>query len=309
MAETQISRERVRSIGGLSLSVLAAFLAIYFLWGTTFFAIRVAVREVPPLFAAGTRMFIAGVVLLGWMWLRGAAKPTAEQWRSVAMMGVLMFGVNYAALFWAEKYVPSGIAAVMGATIPLMMIVCEIFVFRLQPFRWTAMAAVMLGFLGVGVLLLPDRHLAIPVVPCLAILVGCAGWCLGTVWSRKLPLPESKPVTAGASMTIGGAVLLLLSAVFGELHPWPHVSRSAALALAYLITFGSLVAYTAYVWLLAHMPVSTVASYAYVNPVIAVILGYFVAGEVITLRMAAGAALVLISVFMILRMGRKPVRA
>jgi drug/metabolite transporter (DMT)-like permease len=134
------------------------------------------------------------------------------------------------------------------------------------------------------------------------------GWCLGTVWSRKLPLPESKPVTAGASMMIGGAVLLLLSGGFGELHPWPHVSRTAALALAYLITFGSLVAYTAYVWLLGRMSASTVASYAYVNPVVAVVLGYFVAGEVITLRMGAGAALVLLSVFLILRISRKPAR-
>lgn len=309
MAQTQVNGGRLETRTGLSLPVFAAFFAIYFLWGTTFLAIRIAVREVPPLFAAGVRMFIAGALLLGWLWLRGAERPTAEQWRSLSLMGVLMFGVNYACLFWAEKYVPSGIAAVIGATIPLMAIAFEIFLFRLQPFRWSAMAAVMLGFLGVGILMIPGKHLVVPVVPSLAILVGAAAWCLGTVWSRKLPLPVSKPVTAGASMTVGGAVLLLLSAVFGEMHPWPHVSRTSALALAYLITFGSLVAYTAYVWLLAHMPVSTVASYAYVNPVIAVILGYLVAGEVITLRMTAGAALVLISVFMTLRMGRRPAKA
>lgn len=308
MAETQISERRVEARTGFDLRVLLAFFAIYFLWGTTFLAIRVAVRELPPLFAAGTRMFLAGVVLLGWMWLRGASRPTTAQWRSLSVMGVLMFAINYAALFWAEKYVPSGIAAVIGATIPLMVIVCEI-LFHLQPFRWSTMAAVLLGFLGVGILMLPDRNLSVPVLPGVAILAGGVGWCLGTVWSKKLPLPESKPVTAGASMMIGGAVLLLLSGGFGELHPWPHVSRTSALALAYLITFGSLVAYTAYVWLLGRMPASTVASYAYVNPVVAVVLGYFVAGEVITLRMGAGAALVLLSVFLILRISRKPAKA
>ena len=132
---------------------------------------------------------------------------------------------------------------------------------------------------------------------------------LGTVLTKKLPLPESKPMTAGASMAIGGVALLLLSAAFGELHPWPHISRSSALAVAYLITFGSLIAYTAYIWLLSHTPASKVASYAYVNPVVAVVLGYFFAGEVITPRMLVGAVLVLLSVYLILRLNRDPAKA
>ena len=306
MTNTQVSREETKTSTGLDLRVVLAFLAIYILWGTTFLAIRIAVREVPPLFAAGTRMFIAGSVLFGWMWFKGAARPTAQQWRSLALMGVLMFVVDYGLLFWAEKYVPSGIAAVLSATVPLMTIAFEIFLFRMQPFRWSLVGAVLLGFCGVGVLLLPSGHQSLPIVPCVAILVGTAGWCLGTVLSRKLVLPESRPVTSGGSMMIGGAVLLVLSGAFGELHPWPHVSRSAVLALTYLITCGSLLAFTAYVWLLGRMPASKVASYAYVNPVVAVALGYFVAGEAITSRMIAGAALVLVSVYLILR---KPAKA
>jgi drug/metabolite transporter (DMT)-like permease len=306
MAETkQRSATQAELRGGLNVGVLAAFFAIYFLWGTTFLAIRIAVREVPPLFAAGTRMFIAGVILMVFMWLRGAPRPTAPQWRSLTIMGVLMFAVNYAGLFWAEKYLSSGIASVVGATIPLGIVTCEI-LFGVQPFRWSAMVAVLLGFLGVGILMIPEAKLAVPIVPPLAILVGTAAWSVGTVWSKKLPLPASKPVTAGASMMVGGAVLLVFSALFGEMSPWPHISRQSALALAYLITFGSLVAYTAYVWLLGRMPASTVASYAYVNPVIAVILGYFVAGEAITPRMVAGAVLVLLSVYLILRLNRQP---
>ena len=306
MTDIQVSGEKAEGRTKLDLRVVLAFLAIYILWGTTFLAIRIAVRDVPPLFAAGTRMFIAGIVLFGWMQMRGAAWPTGRQWQSLALMGGLMFVVDYGLLFWAEKFVPSGIAAVLSATVPLMTIAFEIFAFRMQPFRWSLVRAVLLGFCGVGVLLLPSTHQALPILPCVAILVGTAGWCLGTVWSRRLVLPESRSVTSGGAMMIGGAVLLVLSAGFGELHPWPHVSRSAALALTYLITCGSLLAFTAYVWLLGRMPASTVASYAYVNPVIAVVLGYFVAGEAITLRMVAGAALVLISVFLILR---KPAKA
>jgi drug/metabolite transporter (DMT)-like permease len=286
-----------------------AFLAIYILWGTTFLAIRVAVCEVPPLFAAGSRMFLAGIILYGWMRLRGAVRPTRLQWRNLAIMGVLMFVVDYGPLFWAEKYVPSGIAAVLAATVPLMTIAFEMLVFRMQPFRWSLIGAVLLGFCGVGVLLLPDPHQHLPLLPCIAILVGTAGWCLGTVLSRRMVLPESRPVTSGAAMMIGGVVLLALSGGFGELHPWPHISRNAALAIAYLITCGSLLAFTAYVWLLGRMPASKVSSYAYVNPVVAVALGYFAMGEPITAHSIAGAALVLVSVFLILRKGRKPAKA
>jgi drug/metabolite transporter (DMT)-like permease len=254
-------------------------------------------------------MFLAGIILYGWMRLRGAVRPTRLQWRNLAIMGVLMFVVDYGPLFWAEKYVPSGIAAVLAATVPLMTIAFEMLVFRMQPFRWSLIGAVLLGFCGVGVLLLPDPHQHLPLLPCIAILVGTAGWCLGTVLSRRMVLPESRPVTSGAAMMIGGVVLLALSGGFGELHPWPHISRNAALAIAYLITCGSLLAFTAYVWLLGRMPASKVSSYAYVNPVVAVALGYFAMGEPITAHSIAGAALVLVSVFLILRKGRKPAKA
>jgi drug/metabolite transporter (DMT)-like permease len=309
MTTTVVSSERLDRGQNLDPRVILCFLAIYLLWGTTFYAIRIAVSEIPPLFAAGVRMFLAGVILLGFMWTRGAARPTKLQWRNLALMGSLMFVIDYGALFWAEKYVPSGIAAVLSATVPLMTIAFEIFLFRLQPFRWSLIAAVLLGFAGVGILLLPDPRQSLPVVPCVVILVGTAAWCLGTVLSRRLVLPDSRPVTAGGSMMIGGAVLLLLSAVFGELHPWPHVSMRAGLALAYLILFGSVLAFTAYVWLLGRMPASTVASYAYVNPVVAVALGYFAASEPLTTHVVAGAALVLVSVYLILREGRKPATA
>jgi drug/metabolite transporter (DMT)-like permease len=281
--------------------VILAFFAIYVLWGTTFLAIRIAVHEVPPLFAAGVRFFTAGVMLYGFMRIKGERRPGATEWRSLAVIGLLMFVAEYGPLFWAEKYVSSGMTSVLETTIPLITIVLEMFVFRQQRFRWSLLAATLLGFFGVGILLLHGEDHRVAVLPCLAILAGAVSWSLGSVINRSLELPKSLPLTAGAAMMIGGAVLLALSASFGEMHPFPHISIRAALALLYLIVCGSLLGFTAFIWLLARMPATRVASHAYVNPIVAVALGYFIAGEAITARMLIGTALVIASVFLILR--------
>jgi drug/metabolite transporter (DMT)-like permease len=284
--------------------MLMAFFAIYVLWGTTFLAIRIAVVELPPLFAAGTRFFAAGVLLYGFMRFKGEARPTAVQWRNLAIMGLLMFVAEYGPLFWAEKYVPSGIASVLEATLPLITMVLEMLIFRQQRFRWTVLISTLLGFCGVGILLLPNGGQHFGFLPCAAILAGAVAWSLGSVLNRSMDLPKSRPLTAGAAMMLGGGTLLALSASFGEMPPLPHVSIRAGLALLYLIVCGSLLAFTAFIWLLARMPATRVASHAYVNPIVAVALGYFVAGEVITLRTLAGTALVITSVFLILRPGK-----
>jgi drug/metabolite transporter (DMT)-like permease len=285
----------------LDIRVLLAFFAIYVLWGTSFLGIRIAVQEVPPLFAAGTRFFVAGLVLYGFMRLRGRPRPTASQWRSLALMGLLMFVAEYGPLFWAEKYVPSGIASVLEATLPLITLALEVWVFRRHRFHWPLLAAILMGFIGVGTLLIHNGEQTFGVLPCLAILAGATAWSLGSVLNRSLDLPDSRPLTSGAAMVLGGGMLLVLSAAFGELHPFPHVSMRGALALLYLIVCGSLLGFTAFVWLLARMPATRVASHAYVNPVVAVALGYFVAGEPITTRTLIGTALVLASVVLILR--------
>ncbi len=286
--------------------MVLAFFAIYVLWGTTFLAIRVAVEEMPPLFAAGARFFAAGVVLYGFMRLRGNEKPTAIQWRNLAVMGLLMFVAEYGPLFWAEKYVPSGVVSVLAATLPIITLVLEMIVLRQQQMRPMVVAATLVGFAGVAVLLLPNGRQHFGLLPCLAILAGATTWSLGSVLTRSMDLPKSRPLTAGAAMMLGGAALLAISAGFGEMHPFPHISLRGGLALLYLIVFGSLVAFTAFVWLLAHMPATRVASHAYVNPIVAVALGYFAAGEVVTMRMLAGTVLVLTSVFLILRRDKLP---
>jgi drug/metabolite transporter (DMT)-like permease len=285
----------------LDIRVFLAFLAIYVFWGMSFLAIRIAVQEMPPLFAAGARFFVAGVLLYGFMRLRGQPAPTRAQWRSLALLGLLLFVAEYGPLFWAEKYVPSGIASVLEATLPLLTLVIETVVFRQQRFHWRLLVSTLLGFCGVGVLLLHGGEQHFGVLPCVAILAGATAWSLGSVLSRSLDLPESKPVTSGAAMLLGGGMLLVLSASFGELHPLPHFSMRAVWALLYLIVCGSLLGFTSFIWLLARMPATRVASHAYVNPVVAVALGYFVAGEIVTTRTLVGTALVLTSVFLILR--------
>src|ERR1700744_755391 len=137
--------------GSFRLRLIAAFFAIYFLWGTTFLAIRIAVQELPPLFAAGARFFIAGAVLYSFMRIKGHAHPTRTQWRNLACMALVMFVVEYGLLFWAEKYVPSGIAAVFEATIPILTLILEMLIFRQQRFRWSIAVSTLLGFVGVGI--------------------------------------------------------------------------------------------------------------------------------------------------------------
>ena len=280
------------------LKVVAAFFAIYVIWGSTFLAIRTAVLLVPPWFAAGVRFFTAGVILYTFMRLRGAPRPTLREWRSLAFIGILMFSVTYGALFWGEQFVPSGITSVLEATLPLFTVLLEVFVLRQQQFRWRVMLAITVGFCGVALMLLKSGPQPFRILPCLIILGGSAAWSLGSVLTRSMPLPQSRPLTAGAEMMLGGGILFTLSGLSGELHPFPAIPPRAAFSLVYLIVAGSLLGFTAFVWLLGRMPASRVASHAYVNPIVALALGHFLASEEITPRTLFGAALVIGSVFL-----------
>ena len=280
--------------------LMAAFFAIYVIWGSTFLAIRVAVLLVPPWLCAGVRFFTAGSLLFGFMKGRGVPWPTAVEWRSLATVGALMFALTYGALFWAEQFVPSGITSVLEATIPLFTVMLEVLVLRQQRFEWRVAVAVVVGFAGVAVMLLHGGSSGFGVVPALVILGGSMAWSLGAVLTRSLPLPKSRPLTAGAQMMMGGAVLLVLSAATGEMGRVHAVPLRAAVALVYLIVAGSLVAFSAFVFLLGRMPASRVASHAYVNPVVALGLGWLVAGEEISARTLVGVGLVIGSVVLTL---------
>jgi drug/metabolite transporter (DMT)-like permease len=202
--------------------IFSAFFAIYVIWGSTFLAIRIAVLMVPPWLCAGLRFFTAGIILYCFSRLRGVARPTAVEWRSLSIIGLLMFTVTYGALFWAEQYVPSGITSILEATLPLITVLLEVFVFRQQRFRWPVMLTVLIGFTGVIVMVLDSRQHGVSIAACLIVLCGSLAWCTGAVLTRSLPLPKSRPLTAGAAMMIGGSVLLILSALRGEMHRALH---------------------------------------------------------------------------------------
>lgn len=283
---------------------LSAFAIIYFVWGSTYFAIRTGVREVPPFLFASIRFLIAGFFLYGWTILRGQRSPGKRQWMSAFLLGLLIFIFDYGMLFWAEQRVPSGVAAVLMASIPLFMTLSEIILLRTQKLTPRLATALLIGVLGVAVLM--SRSLNLGGAPvnhpgALAILLGAMTWSIASVLMRKLPLPPSKMMSAGSQMLAGGTLLALVAGTRGEFHHFhpSAVSRNAWFALLYLIVVGSIVGFTAYLWLLHHESPTKVGTYAYVNPVVAVLLGYFLGGEALGLRTILGTLFVLISVVVI----------
>jgi drug/metabolite transporter (DMT)-like permease len=284
--------------------VLLAFAIIYFVWGSTFLAIRVGVREVPPFLLAGMRFLVAGLVLYGWMRARGTASPTVREWSAASLLAVLIFVFDYGVLFWAERRVPSGIAAVMMATIPVFMALGEIVFLRTQRLTLRLGLALLVGMSGVAVLVGHTMSLGeAPIDPAgaCALIVAAISWSVAASLSRKLPLPAAKAMSSGAQMLAGGVFLTLTAALLGEFRGYhvQAVSRGAWLALAYLIVAGSIVGFTAYVWLIHHESPTKVGTYAYVNPVVAVLVGYFLGGEAIGPRTIVGTLLVLVSVVVI----------
>ena len=284
--------------------ILLAFAIIYLVWGSTFFAIRVGVHDVPPFLLAALRFVPAGVLVYGWARGRGIPPPTAAEWRGAGILAVLIFVMDYGGVFWAERRVPSGVAAVMLATIPAFMALSEIVIVKTQRLTARLVIALLLGIGGVGVLVGHSAALgdaAIDATGACVLLLASLSWSIASALSRKLPSPSAKVMSSAAQMCAGGVLLMIIAALLGEFrefHP-QAVSVKAWFALAYLIVAGSIVAYTAYVWLLHHESATKVGTYAYVNPIVAVLVGYFLGGEPIGVRTIAGTALVLVSVVII----------
>jgi drug/metabolite transporter (DMT)-like permease len=284
--------------------VLLAFAIIYFVWGSTFLAIRVGVREVPPFLLAGMRFLVAGIVLYSWMRARGAPSPTAREWGGASVLAILIFVLDYGLLFWAERRVPSGIAAVMMATIPVFMALAEIIFLRTQRLSLRLGLALLTGLAGVAVLVGHSMQLGqapVDTAGACALIIAAISWSVAASLARRMSLPADKAMSSGAQMFAGGVLLTLIAALLGEFRGFQvqAVSRGAWLALAYLIMAGSIIGFTAYVWLIHHESPTKVGTYAYVNPVIAVLVGYFLGGEAIGPRTVVGTVLVLVSVIII----------
>lgn len=283
---------------------LLAFAIIYFVWGSTFLAIRVGVHEVPPLLFAAMRFGTAGLVLFGWTIATGTSFPTGRQWLSLCILAFLIFLCDYGLLFWAEQRVPSGIAAVMLATIPTFMALSEIILLRTLRLTLRLAIALLIGIGGVAVLMSHTLKLGgAPIDPkgALALLGASLTWSIASALPRKLSMPDSKVMSSGAQMLAGGVMLVAAAWSFGEFSNFnvSAVSRTVWLSLIYLIVAGSIIGFTAYVWLLHHESPTRVGTYAYVNPVVAVVIGYFFGAEPLDLRTIVGTAFVLVSVLVI----------
>jgi len=293
-----------------SWKILLAFAIIYFVWGSTFLAIRVGVREIPPFLFAAMRFTAAGIILYVWMRLNGTPAPSRREWVTATFLGALIFLVDYGCLFWAEQRVPSGIAAVVLATIPVFITLLEIIFLRTQRLTMRLALALLIGLCGVAVLM--NHSFSLGEVPinragALALLIAAFTWSVATTLTRRLPLPASKPMSAAAQMLTGGIQLFVLAALSGEFSGFhvQAVSRTVWFCLIYLIIAGSIAGFTAYVWLLHHESPTKVGTYAYVNPVVAVALGYFVGNEAIGPRTLLGTLLILVSVITITTMPKK----
>ncbi len=258
----------------------------------------------PPLLLAAARFTIAGAVLFAWAVAQGDRLPRRREWVAIALVALLIFVVDYGILFWAEQRVASGTAAVILATIPAFMALAEIVLLRTGRLTLRLGAALLIGLAGVAVLVDPSLGMAgapVYVLGAAGLLVSAISWSVASVLSKKLPLPSSKVMSAASQMLVGGLLLCIVAAAAGEEHGFrvAAVSSGAWIALGYLTVAGSIVGFTAYTWLIHHQSPTKVGTYAYVNPVVAVVVGHFLGGEVLDVRTALGTALVLVSVIVI----------
>ncbi|WP_217473888.1 drug/metabolite exporter YedA [Stutzerimonas stutzeri] len=259
----------------ISLLLVGAFLALYLIWGSTYFVIKLGVQAWPPMLLAGLRFVIAGSLMFGWLRWRGVPMPTAKEWRACAMVGVLLLSCGNGGVTVAEHLgVASAVAALAIATVPLFALLFGlIWGQRTTGLEW---GGIVLGLVGIGLLNLGHNLQASPLGAVL-VLLAAASWAFGSMWSRHLSLPGGAMASA-AQMLVGGAVLLIGSLASGErLEQMPDAA--GWFALAYLTLLGSIVAFSAYLYLLKHVRPAAATSYAYVNPVVAVLLGVTFAGE------------------------------
>jgi len=293
------------------LAVGAALLAVYTIWGSTYLGIRFAEETIPALMMGCLRFIVAGVLMLGWGVLRsprGQRWPTARQWRSAAIIGAALLLAGNGGVIWAEQHVPSGIAAILVALVPLHMAWLDR-VFYGQPIsRWTVVGIVT-GLVGLVILVQPSGSGRLDVAGVLAVVVGSFCWAAGSLYARTAAQPRSMASASGMQMLVGGVLLGLAGLLAGEA-PRVHVaavSSKSALAVVYLVVFGSLIGFSAYVWLIRNARTSLVSTYAYVNPVVAVVLGAAFASEQLTARTLIAGAVILTGVAMIVaRPARRP---
>jgi drug/metabolite transporter (DMT)-like permease len=282
--------------------IVLAFLAIYLCWGMTYLAMRVAVRDIPPHLMSGARFVVAGLILYAWSRRRGDLQPTGPEWRAATLIGAFLLLGGNATVAWAEEQVPSGIAAVLIAVAPIWMVGFEWARGGPRPTR-RVIGGLLLGLAGLGMLVSAagNAEERVNLLGALLLVLASASWAWGSVISKTAPLPNS-PFLATSMEMIAGGVLLLLTALltgqFSRFRPL-DVPGSAVLAWSFLVVFGSLVGFTAYIWLLGVTSISKAGTYAYVNPIVAVFLGWALLDEPVTGRTLVAAFVILAGVALV----------
>ena len=283
-------------------TVVFCFLAIYLIWGSTYLGIRYAVETIPPLYTAGFRHLTAGVILLLWC-LAKRLRPTWAQVRASIIIGAFFFLGGHGTLHWAEQKVPSGLASLLVASEPIWVFILSAAAARQWRLNGTLLAGIFLGFGGVGLLMGRSALTSGPgvFVGSLVVLLGAFSWGVGVVYSRRSHLSGHPLLLSALSLLAGSLQLLLAGTVAREYRGFSiaSVSSRSWLALAYLIVFGSIVAFTAYNWLMEHYSPTFVATHTYINPVVAVLLGWLLAGEAVTLNVLVSAAMVIGAVMLV----------
>jgi drug/metabolite transporter (DMT)-like permease len=285
-----------------AIKLALAFVAIYVIWGSTYLAIRYAVETIPPLVAAGVRHSIAGGIMLIWAWWRGF-RPTRQQWVAGFALGALFFLIGHGTLHWAEQYVGSGLAALLIATEPMFILVLS---WMMGKQKISVLSALGLGLGVAGVAMLTGAELTVKgssLWGLLAVLLGSFSWSLGVVISPRLKLPSDALGRTALPTLCGAAMLLIAAGVTGEFQQthWSSITLRSIFGLGYLVTFGSVVAFTAYTWLLQRVPPALVATHTYANPVVAVILGWLLAHERLSLRVVLASIAILGAIVLIRR--------
>ena len=282
-----------------------ALLALYIVWGSTYLAIRFAVETFPPFLHASIRFLISGAILYLWRRAAGDPKPTTGNWKSTAIVGTLLLLGGNGLVALAEKHIPSGIAALVISTSPFWLVLFESMRAGGTKPNWHSILGLIIGFSGVFILIGPaaitgsSQHL--PTASVIMLLSAPVFWSLGSIYARGADMPKSSLMSTGMQMLVGSVSLFIVSLLTGELHGFnfAQVSMNSWLGLIYLITFGSLVGFVSYGWLLHNAPVSLTSTYAYVNPVVAVFLGWLIANEELSARIGIASAIIIGSVIWI----------
>lgn len=289
----------------MKLRIWFALFAIYLAWGSTYLAIHFAVASIPPFFMTGTRFLVAGLVLYVWRRLAGDPAPARAQWGSTAVIGTLLLVGGIGGVSWAEQYVPSGITALIIAATPLWVVMIEAIRRGGSRPTWLTATGVVIGLAGISILIDPVGTAGHPqgynILGVAAVLLAALSWAVGSIYSQGANLPNSAMLGSGMELLAGGAGSFILGLVMGEAGRLnlSAITLSSVEGLVYLIVFGSLVGFVCYSWLLRVAPMTLVVTYAYVNPLVAVILGSLLAKEVLTLKVLFATPLILSAVVLI----------